>query len=275
MGQAGMPDTFRITVEGSGAHPQHEARSRASIAREDGRGTPLSTRYGGFGAVIAVALSALLPSDLACADDASATTATLDTYISALQLLDRHEIAALALTLGILCFAVVTAILLVRTRLRLAEVEASARDETIAAKAAIDRAYALLLSEPQLLVAWAAASDEPEIIGDSTLVTIADAPHRVLAFGTWLEPDTARDMERSVDALRARGVSFAMTTTTLAGHIIEAEGQIIGGRAILRLREVSGIKYQLAELTQRHQKEIDDSAAMRALIDALPTPVWA
>ena len=161
-----------------------------------------------------------------------------------------HEIAALALTLGILCFAVVTAILLVRTRTRLAEVEAAARDETIAAKAAIDRAYGLLLSEPQILVAWAAAADEPEIIGDPTLVTSGDAPHRVLAFGTWLEPDTAREMERSVDALRARGVSFAMTLTTLAGRVIEAEGQVIGGRAILRLREVSGIKYELAELAR-------------------------
>ena len=74
----------------------------------------------------------------------------------------------------------------------LAEVEASARDEIIAAKAAIDRAYALLLSEPQILVAWAAAADEPEIIGDPTLVTSADAPQRVLAFGTWLEPDKAQ-----------------------------------------------------------------------------------
>ena len=26
----------------------------------------------------------------------------------------------------------------------------------------------------------------------------------MLAFGTWLEPDKARDMERAVDALRAR-----------------------------------------------------------------------
>ena len=82
-------------------------------------------------------------------------------------------------------------------------------------------------------------------------------------------------MERSVDALRARGVSFAMTLTTLAGRIIEAEGQVIGGRAILRLREVSGIKYELAELVQRHQKQIDDAAALRALIEAVPAPVWA
>jgi signal transduction histidine kinase len=187
--------------------------------------------------------------------------------------LDRQDITALALALGILCFAVVTAILLVRTRGRLADVEAAARDEGIASTAAIDRAYALLLSEPQVLFAWAAAGDEPEVIGDPTLLTTA--PHHILAFGTWLEPDSARDIEHSVDALRARGVGFGMTTTTLAGHIIEAEGQVIGGRAILRLRQVSGIKYQLAELARLHQKQNDDTAAIRALIEAVPAPVWA
>src|SRR5262249_59287341 len=88
----------------------------------------------------------------------------------------------------------------------------------------------------------------------------------VLAFATWLEADAARDMEHSVDALRARGVSFAMTVTTLAGRIIEAKGQVIGGRAILRLREVSGIKYELAELARRPQKHAGDPRARRALL---------
>src|SRR5262249_57821596 len=97
----------------------------------------------------------------------------------------------------------------------------------------------------------------------------------VLAFGTWLEPELARDMERAVDALRARGVGFAMTMTTLTDRVIEAKGQVTGGRAILRLREVSGIRQELAELARRHQKHIDDSAAVCALIAALPTPVWA
>ena len=265
MGQAGMPDPIRITVEGFGAHPQHEARARAASRARDG-----ALRAAG-----AIALSALLPCGRACAATASARYEfpTFEAYISALPLLDRDEIAALALTLGILCFAVVTAILFVRTRRRLSEVEAAARDEAVASKAAIDRAYALFLSEPQILVAWPAAADEPEIIGDPTLVSPADAS--VLAFGTWLEADAARAMEHAVDALRARGVSFAMTVTTLAGRIIEAKGQVIGGRAILRLREVSGIKYELAELARRHQKHVDDAAAMRALIAAMPAPVWA
>ena len=66
-----------------------------------------------------------------------------------------------------------------------------------------------------------------------------------------------------------------MTVTTLAGRVIEAKGQVIGGRAILRLREVSGIKYELAELARRHQKQTDDAAAVRALIEAVSAPVWA
>ena len=219
----------------------------------------------------------MLRGDGACADDTGAERklSILDAYLSAFALLDRHEIAALALTLGILCFAVVTAIMLVRARRRLTEVETAAHDESIAAKAAIDRAYGLLLSEPQIVIAWAAASDQPEIIGDPAAVTGSDAPHRVLAFGTWLASDTARDMERSLDALRARGVSFATTVTTLTGRIVESEGQVVGGRAILRLREVSGTKYELAELNQRYRKQIADDAALRALIDAVPAPVWA
>jgi signal transduction histidine kinase len=263
MGQAGMPDAIRITVEGFGAHPQHKARARASVAR----------CRSGFRAGIA-AISVLLPRDGMCAAASGGYEFPgFDAYLAALASPDRDDIAALALTLGILCFAVVSAVLFLRTRRHLAAVEAAARDEALAAKAAIDRAYALLLSEPQILVAWPAATDEPEIIGDPGFVTAAHAG--VLEFGVWLEPDAARDMGHSVDALRTHGLSFAKTAATLAGRIIEAKGQVIGGRAILRLREVSGIKSELAELARRHHKHVEDTAALRALIAAIVAPVWA
>jgi signal transduction histidine kinase len=299
MGQAGMPDAIRITVGSRSAHPQPKARSRASSLQAEARlrasfvpyaarlrasfverptrSRASSTYYAGLAAAVPTILAALPLWQNAVAQEAGAAveTPTFAAYLLALTRLDRHEIAALALTLGVLCFAVVTAILLVRTRCRLADSEASAQDESVAARAAIDRAYALLLSEPQILIAWAAAADEPEIIGDPAVVTGADAPHRVLAFGTWLDGDAARDMERSLDALRARGVSFALTVATLADRIVEAEGQVIGGRAILRLRDVSGIKYELAELTRRYQEQAHDIGALHALIEALPAPVWA
>ena len=104
--------------------------------------------------------------------------------------IDRHEVAAIVLFAGLLLFAVVTAILLLRTRGRLVRLEASAHDEIAALRSDLDRANALLLSEPQVMVDWPAASDEPTIEGDPALVGAA-AAHRVLAFGSWLDPQRA------------------------------------------------------------------------------------
>jgi signal transduction histidine kinase len=189
--------------------------------------------------------------------------------------LQRHEIAALVLTLGVLLFAAVTAIVLVRTRLRAAGAESRLRDRIVALKAERDRFNALFLSEPQILVSWTAADDMPDILGNTGLVTTAATPQRVLAFGTWLEPDKAQAMEHAVDALRANGERFSMPLITIAGRAIEASGRVIGGRAVLQLRDVSGLERELAELTARHDKLQADTESLRALIDALATPVWA
>jgi PAS domain-containing protein len=256
----GMPEAIRATVESVEAHPPRGGFCAARIM---------------LAALAAISSTAAVAAEGPPGSDVAAGPDTFAAYLAAFQALDRHELAAMALTLGILCFAVVTAILLVRTRARLADTEVAARDESIAAKAAVDRAYALLLAEPQILVAWAAGSDHPEIIGDPALIAAPGEPQRILAFGSWLRPDRAAEMERSVDALRARGQSFELTVTTLNGRTVEADGQVIGGRAILRLREVTGVKYELAELAQRHRRQTDDMAALQALIDAMPSPVWA
>jgi signal transduction histidine kinase len=199
----------------------------------------------------------------------------LPTYLDALAALDRYEVAALALTLGVILFAVVTAIMLVRTRARTQRSEAQARAEIIALKAELDRSSTLLLSEPQVIVTWAAAGDEPEILGDTAIVTRIPVPRRALAFGSWLEPDKALAMESAVATLRSRGEGFAMTLTTLTGRHIEAEGRAIGGRAVLRLKDTSGAKRELAELAVRYQRLARDVETLNALIDALPAPIWA
>ena len=187
--------------------------------------------------------------------------------------IDRHEIAALALIIGLSLFAVVTAILLVRTRARAARLEAAAHDETAALRGGLDRANALLLSEPQLVVDWPAASDEPSIEGDPSIVGVS-APHRVLAFGSWLDPGKARAMEQAVGALRALGEPFAMSFVTLAGRPIEAQGRAIAGRAVLRLKDATGVKRELVELGSRHAALLSEIASLRTLIERLPSPVW-
>ena len=193
--------------------------------------------------------------------------------VSAQDSIDRHEIAVLVVVLGLVLFAVVTAIMLVRARTRWTRLETSSRDEIATLRSDLDRANALLFSDPQVMVDWPAGSDEPRIDGDPGIVGVA-APHRVLAFGSWLEAGKAFAMEQAVENLRSRGEGFSLTLTTLHGHPIEVQGRAIGGRAVLRLKDASGVKRDLVELLSRHESLLSEVASLRALIENLPSPVW-
>jgi signal transduction histidine kinase len=97
----------------------------------------------------------------------------------------------------------------------------------------------------------------------------------VLVFGTWLEPDNAQAMEAAVAGLRERGDGFSISLKTLWGRLVEAEGNVVGGRAILRLKDVSGIKRELADVLIRFQKQTDETDALRTLVESLPSPIWS
>jgi signal transduction histidine kinase len=244
-----MPDTIRATSGSHWAEPPHSGL-----------------------AALLTALPLLTIARPALASEQGALTAS---FITGLSPLERHEIAALALTIGAVVFAVVTAIALVRTRVRWGRMQAASRREILALRDLADQAHALLLSEAQVVIAWTAAGEEPEILGDTSIVTAAPIPQRVLAFGTWLEADQALAMERCVEALRARGEAFTLVLTTLAGRYLEADGRAVGGRAILRIRNLSGIRRELAELTVRHRNLRRDMDGLDKLIEALPSPIWA
>ena len=186
-----------------------------------------------------------------------------------------QDFGTLALTLGLICFGVLAAMAFLRARHNANRAVSAAREEASELHAEIDRLEALLLSQPQVLVEWAAASDRPEILGDTTLFVQSGAAERVLAFGTWLEPPAAQRMEQAVDRLRHEGRGFVMTLTSTAGEPVEAEGRAVGGRAVLRLRDVGGIEQELVDLAGRHDRLVSDVGTMTALLDSLPTPVWA
>lgn len=195
-------------------------------------------------------------------------------YLDAITALNAQEIAALAVTLGVLVFSITMAVLMMRLRMRAAAAQTGLGDNIIALRAERDRFAALLLSEPQILVTWAASGGEPTIIGDTTLITSAALPQRVLAYGSWLEPEKAQAMEHAVDGLRENGEAFSIALMTLSGRAIEAEGRAIGGSAVMRLRDVTGLKRELAEVNARHEKLAGSVESLRGLIEALPFPVW-
>jgi signal transduction histidine kinase len=188
--------------------------------------------------------------------------------------LERHEIAVLALMLGVISFAVVTAVLLVRARVRAAQAAITARTQINRLRDEVDRAHALLLSEPQVIVVWT-PGEEPLVIGDIGSIGSASWPQSVLAFETWLDTERAQMMQHAVQALRSHGDGFAVTLVTLAGRCMEADGRAVGARAVLRLKDVSGTKRELVDLAARFDELKRDVDTIRTLVETLPAPIWA
>jgi signal transduction histidine kinase len=225
--------------------------------------------------IAGVAVSALITSAPARAGDLEFVEHALQTFFD----LNRQEIAVLATALAVLGFSVVSAILLMRTRVRAANNEARLRSELRGLQVEADRFRALLFAEPQILISWAAGDNRPQISGDTSLLMPQDAqlqsPQRILAFGTWLAPEPALQMDHAVNALREAGEGFLLNLTTSSGRSIEAMGRAIGGQAIVRIRELSGLRRELAEMTLRHKGLLEETEMLRGFAAAAPWPIWA
>jgi len=188
---------------------------------------------------------------------------------------NRPEIAVLATALAPLGFSVLAAILLMRSRVRAARSEARLRADIAQLQRQADRYRALLFAEPQILISWAAGDNRPRISGDIALLVPPDSPQRVLAFGTWLQPEPALQMDHAVTALREAGEGFLLNLTTSNGHAIEAIGRAIGGQAIVRIRELSGLRRELAEANLRLRTLQDETETLRGFAATAPWPIWA
>jgi signal transduction histidine kinase len=193
--------------------------------------------------------------------------------------LNRQEFAVLTTALALLGFSVMAAILLMRTRLRAARSEARLRANIANLQAQADRFRALLFAEPQILIAWPAGDNRPQISGDIALVMPQEAqqysPQRVLAFGTWLPPEPALQMDHAVDALREHGEGFLLNLTTSNGRVVEALGRAIGGQAIVRIRDLGGLRRELAESNLRYKTLLEETELLRDFAAAAPWPIWA
>jgi signal transduction histidine kinase len=192
---------------------------------------------------------------------------------------NRQEFAVLTTALALVGFSVVAAILLMHTRVRAAKSEARLRSDIQGLQAEADRFRALLFAEPQILISWAAGDNRPQISGDTSLLMPQEhqqhSPQRILAFGTWLPPEPALQMDHAVDALREAGEGFLLNLTTSNGHAFEAMGRAIGGQAIVRIRELSGLRRELAETNLRHKALSEETEMLRGFAAAAPWPIWA
>ena len=134
---------------------------------------------------------------------------------------------------------------------------------------------AIINAEAQVLVFWEQGQRARIINHSLTAVPgVPTDPAGLERFGHWLEPASADDLKAALDELFADGRAFNLLVRTRSGAHLEADGRAAGGRAVLRLRDVVGYRRDLARIIDQHRELKREIRASRALLDALPMPVW-
>ena len=116
----------------------------------------------------------------------------LGAYVEALANLDDHALAGLALFLGVVCFAVVTSVMLVRTHDRLRVERARASAESAGLEGEIDRLLSLLLSR----AAGRPCLERQAAGRRSSAIAVLSAPdltaEQILTYTAWLRAGRGR-----------------------------------------------------------------------------------
>jgi signal transduction histidine kinase len=180
--------------------------------------------------------------------------------------------AAIAVAAGLTLFTATTSLLHLRHRRRALRRQDELAAENAELRERLDRAQLLLRSEPFVIVTWGGNSGHTEVTGDGELVG-GELPS-ALRFSTWLPPHQASDLERRVAELRADGTTFRMTLWPLDGRVLEAEGRPVLGRAVMRLREITGERLETVHLREEAATAVRERDTIRETLDAIPHPIW-
>src|SRR6202011_3641966 len=71
------------------------------------------------------------------------------------------------------------------------------------------------------------------------------------------------------------GEGFLLNLTTSNGRVVEALGRAIGGQAIVRIRDLGGLRRELAESNLRYKTLLEETELLRDFAAAAPWPIWA
>ncbi len=187
--------------------------------------------------------------------------------------LDARTLLTLGINLGIIAFAVGTAIACLRATERARKAEAAAEREVERYRASEGMLDTLLAAEPQALLAVSESGEAELLI--ATLPAAIGVPtdtSELLNFAAWLDAASAQELDDAIDALVERGESFNLMLRTKRDRYLEVDGRTAGGTVFLKMRESAGERLDLAELTGRHRQLEEQVASLRGLLDEAKRP---
>ncbi|MET3792136.1 sensor histidine kinase [Aquamicrobium terrae] len=185
------------------------------------------------------------------------------------------EVIQLALSVGVMGAALISAIVLIRERQRTAAENVQLRARIADVNAALQRSEAILNLRDQRVIVWAGDNQKPELIGALPLTTGAPEERAAfLAFGRWLAPRSAAALERGMAALREKGTSFDLIAETHAGAPLEVQGRKGATHTLVRFLSLSDTQRAHARLKLENERLAADHETIVGLLDALNMPVW-
>ena len=193
---------------------------------------------------------------------------------SSITQLDPQNAIGLATFIGLVMVVTATTLLYVRERRRWADREQALTAEIADLRGAVDRAELLIRSDRQIIVTWTGRHSEPRFEGDASVVGKGATFARSLAFGSWLHPADAAVLDGALAQLRERGEGFRLTLRTRVQGFIEAEGQTVSGQAVLRLRDITGDRFELLRCRHEFNGVKGELATLHGLLDSIVEPVW-
>jgi signal transduction histidine kinase len=151
----------------------------------------------------------------------------------------------------------------------------SDREELLRLRRELAAKEAMIDAEPQVLAFWEQGQRVQIMI--HSLAHIPGVPRDPVSlerFGGWLEASAALELKTALDALFADGRAFNLLVRTRVGSHLEADGRTALGRSVLRFRDAVGHKNDLARILDQQRSLAREVRVSRALLDALPMPVW-
>jgi signal transduction histidine kinase len=185
------------------------------------------------------------------------------------------DLLVLSIVIGLIFAAAGAAHLFLRAAARAKQTASQATEAMTALRQELEVAQSIVMADPQALVAFE-QDGTPRLVnhGLEAKIGVPAKLRNLMRFASWLERSAAVTLENKLKELKSSGHAFELTLKTLAGPHVEVEGRASASGYYLKIRDLAGRRMEFANLLRQHRALSEELASQKALLDALPLPVW-